>query len=362
MRRGRIFFYLAFILILGLVAVYVISQRYLQPAANMAGEGGEVQQPVVVNTVDVVVVTQKVSRGTVLDETVLGLVPLPEENVVTGMLTDIASAAGRQAMYDLQAGILLTEGMLVDPSEQLAGSGSVAALSIPPGMVAVSIPIDRLSSVSYAPRAGDHVNVILTTSFIDVDADFQTPLPNLTGVVISPGPMSDPVQLSASLQDGTHGRAEIDPVLGQTFYLMPSGEPISRQVSQTLLQDVVVLHMGNFPLKSEKAQDTQTAEPIMADPAGQTPPQGEAADEPVIPEVITLVVTPQDAVTLNYLVAQGARLTLALRSAGDASRVETESVTLQFLLDQYNIQIPAKLPYSMDNSGYKPEPVVEPVQ
>jgi len=74
------------------------------------------------------------------------------------------------------------------------------------------------------------------------------------------------------------------------------------------------------------------------------------------------VVTPQDAVTLNYLVAQGARLTLALRSAGDASRVETESVTLQFLLAQYNIQIPAKLPYSMDNSGYKPEPVVEPVQ
>ncbi len=32
MRRGRIFFYLAFIIILALVAVFVVWQRFLQPA------------------------------------------------------------------------------------------------------------------------------------------------------------------------------------------------------------------------------------------------------------------------------------------------------------------------------------------
>jgi hypothetical protein len=48
---------------------------------------------------------------------------------------------------------------------------------------------------------------------------------------------------------------------------------------------------------------------------------------------------------LNYLMYSGAKLTLALRASGDDSRVETEAVTLQFLLDQYNIPVPVKLPY-----------------
>jgi pilus assembly protein CpaB len=64
--------------------------------------------------------------------------------------------------------------------------------------------------------------------------------------------------------------------------------------------------------------------------------------------VITLIVTPQDAITLNYLVYSGAQLTMALRSAQDDTRVQTESVTLQFLLEQYNISVPAKLPNSME--------------
>ncbi|MCK4726178.1 MAG: hypothetical protein KAT29_10255, partial [Anaerolineales bacterium] len=66
------------------------------------------------------------------------------------------------------------------------------------------------------------------------------------------------------------------------------------------------------------------------------------------PQVITLIVTPQDAVTLNFLMASGARLTLALRGPGDDTRVETEAATLDFLLKQYNIPIPVKLPYGFE--------------
>jgi pilus assembly protein CpaB len=62
-----------------------------------------------------------------------------------------------------------------------------------------------------------------------------------------------------------------------------------------------------------------------------------------------LIVTPQDAITLNYVINSGAQLTLALRSAGDDTRVQTEAVTLQFLLDQYNIPVPAKLPFGIPN-------------
>jgi pilus assembly protein CpaB len=37
-----------------------------------------------------------------------------------------------------------------------------------------------------------------------------------------------------------------------------------------------------------------------------------------------------------------------MRSAGDAQRFSTEPVTLQFILDQYNIPNPAKLPYGLE--------------
>jgi pilus assembly protein CpaB len=87
----------------------------------------------------------------------------------------------------------------------------------------------------------------------------------------------------------------------------------------------------------------QQLESEVAEEGQATPPP-----PPTPPEVITLVVTPQDAVTLNYLMFSGAKLTLALRQAGDDTRVETEAATLDFLLTQYNIPVPVKLPYGME--------------
>jgi pilus assembly protein CpaB len=44
------------------------------------------------------------------------------------------------------------------------------------------------------------------------------------------------------------------------------------------------------------------------------------------------------------------QLNLALRSAGDDTRVDTSltAVTLQFLLEQYQIPVPIKLPYGLN--------------
>lgn len=360
MRRGRLFFYLAFILILGLVAALVLWQRFLQPVAS-ANPGVEAPTPVIEMS-NVVVVAQRIPRGNVLDETVLSVVPVQRDLVLQGMFSNVTDVIGRQVKFDLDAGIPLTASMLVNTSEQLSSTGSNAALSIPRGMVAVSIPIDKLSSVSYAPKAGDHVNVIATMSFVDLDTDFQTILPNNTGSVIAPGPVAEggPSSLTANVSSGggLQGRTEVDPVLGQTLYIVPSEDQRPRSASQALLQDAVVLHMGDFPLTDEKPAE---ATPTPAAPVDQQPSAAEATPPlPAIPEVITLIVSPQDAVTLNYLVNTGAHLTLALRATGDDSRVQTEAVTLQFLLDQYRIPVPVKLPYGITNSsalsGSKPTP------
>jgi hypothetical protein len=42
------------------------------------------------------------------------------------------------------------------------------------------------------------------------------------------------------------------------------------------------------------------------------------------------------------------RLTLALRSSGDTDPIDTEAVTFQYLLETYNVPVPAKLPYALD--------------
>jgi Flp pilus assembly protein CpaB len=370
MRRGRIFIYLALILLLGLVAVAVVWMR-LQPAAQ-ASPVAEITPTPHVELVNVIVATQRIQRGSVIDEQVLGTIPIQRELMIEGYFTDLKQIVGHQARVDLEANMLLTKSMIVDSPEQLSTQGSIAALSIPRGMVAVSVPITRLSSVSYAAQAGDHVNVIATLLLVDLDTEYQTILPNNTAAVLGAGPgvvlgseensatlYPDLVKITAQNSTGgtasAFGRAEIDPLLAQTFYTVPSERQRPRLLSQTLLQDVVVLGVGNFPLQDEGAPvPTPTPAPPVDPATGAeiAPSAAQPTPEPqvveALPDVITLIVNPQDAVTLNYLVYAGAQLTLALRSSNDDSVVTTEAISLDYLMRNYNIPIPLSLPYGME--------------
>jgi pilus assembly protein CpaB len=274
--------------------------------------------------------------------------------------------------------MLLTSSMVVDSSDQLSATGSLAALSIPRGMVAVSIPINRLTSVSFAPRPGDHVNVIAIMLLVDLDSDYQSLTPNRNAAVLGAGPgvvigagAAENVSVDANTDiskvtaqnigagpTSVIGRTQIDPLLEQTFYAVPSESQRPRMVSQTLLQDAIVLGVGDFPLSTEEeevAQPTAPPPPPVDEENGDVTYYEDGSSdleiekpEPKLPDLITLIVTPQDAVTLNYLIYTGSQLTLALRSSGDDTRVQTEATTLDFLLNQYNIPIPVRLPYGME--------------
>ena len=354
MRRGRIFFYLAAILILVLGAAFVIWTRFLQPATTTTAVEGALPPTPVVDLVQVVVVTQPIPRGAELDETVLGMIEIPRDILIEGMFTETALVVGRQAKFDLDSGIPLTASMLVDSAEQLSATGSLAALSIPRGKVAISIPIDRLSSVSYAPRPGDHVGVIASMLFVDLDSEFQSVLPNQVGGVIGPSinPETGASSITISIVGGgegegsTLGRTELDPILNELTYILPSESQRPRLVSQFVLYDVEVLQVGNFPLAAEEeaAAAQATVGPDVVDDGG-----GEAAPPAIeYPTIITLIVNPQDAVALSYLLNSEVELTLVLRASGDDTAFTTEAATLQFMLDVYNIPAPAKLPYSIE--------------
>ncbi len=383
MRRGRIFIFIALLLIVGVVVAFFVLRPILTPP-TIPDDG---TTPVVseeVDTVTVLMTTQKIRRGMVVTADVVMEHSIPRENFLDGMLESADELTGQRARFDLEPQIFLTDGMLVDMEGQLSSVGSDHALLIPKGMVAVSIPISRLSSVSYGLRRGDHVNVIVTLLYVDMDANFQSALPNNTAAILAPGPAllmsaeaatlgattgEEGLAASLSVDEmvrtltvqsvsggllSPSGRLELDQSLGQPFYVVPSEPQRPRLTSQSLLQDVVVLQIGDFALASQ--EPTPTIDSAATDEGDETAEAADAASAdgeaaqaaPVTPDVITLVVSPQAAVALNYLLYSGAELSLALRSAQDDSQPQIEAVTLQFLLDQYLISLPAKLPYSIE--------------
>ncbi len=101
-----------------------------------------------------------------------------------------------------------------------------------------------------------------------------------------------------------------------------------------ILQDVVVLRVGNFALQAPPAEPNATPSPAQAQPAAN-------------PDIVTLMVNPQDSISLNYFIYSGAALSMSLRNPNDTSRFAAESATLTSLLTQYNISLPSKLPYAV---------------
>lgn len=373
MRRGRIFIYLALIVVLGVAAFFLLTSKNLLGGNKKGGEQAGVQgTPAATatpsNTIDVVISKQDIPRGVPITEEHLDKRSIPLDMYDQGMFRypdDLNKVVGRKAVSNIKQNRIILTGDLVDTQTLLTGRQE--ALLIPAEKVAVSIPISRLSSGSYAPQAGDHVNVIVTLLFIELDTDYQTELPNVTAAVIAPGPnlvlwqsssntggeQNNTSQLNSAEQlknitaqvasggvVASLGRTLQDPVLEQTFYLVPSESQRPRLVSQSLIQDVLVLHVGDFDLEVP-------AEPVVVAPGEPTPTPAPQVVKSA-PDLITLVVSPQDAVTLNYLIFSGAKLTLALRPPNDASIAQTQAVTLDYLVNSYQIALPVKLNFGVE--------------
>lgn len=361
-RRGRAIIYIALILILLLVLVFAVARLNpglvggTPPAATPVdgGTAPAAAEPVEEEVVEsnIVVTTQDVRRGQVLSEDLLAVVPATGDQFADGTyFTDADQVVGAKAKYDMKAHTPVNESLVVE----IGSSGDIMSFEIPTGQVAISIPMSKLSSVSYGLQKGDRVNVIASLLLLDLDTNFQSQLPNRTGVVISPGPIGETqsnvtatwnsppgYDVAAGGANSYYGRVELDPSTNNPVFILPNEPQRPRLVSQTLIQDVLVLQIGTRSAVEEPETDVQ-AENVPTQQVAQEQQQ-EAAPAP-LPDVVTLAVDPQDAVSLNYLMLSGASLNMVLRSAADSTRVDTEAATLQFILDQYRIPNPAKLPY-----------------
>jgi pilus assembly protein CpaB len=330
MRRGRILIFLVLIVVVGLALLYF---AYTQL-------GGVTVQPTPAALTEVYFAAQNIPQGTEITQEMLSTFSIPPENVAEVMFTvgEEASLVGQTARFSLDQGVVITTSMVGTGPVEI--SGPAHAVQIPSGMVAAAIPANRLSLVGYGVNDGAHVNVNACMLFVDIDPAFQTILPNYTAVLTGTGFQEEgaaPV-LSVSIVGGgeasRQGRVELDPTLQQPFYAVPSEAQRPRLVCQMILQDVVVLKLGNFALQTAPTDPNATPSPSQA-------------QQQANPDIVTLMVNPQDSISLNYFVYSGAMLSMSLRNPNDTSRFAAESATLTSLLTQYNISLPSKLPYAV---------------
>jgi pilus assembly protein CpaB len=350
MRRGRIFIYLALILIIGVVVAYF----YLQ-SKGLVGPASSATPIPEVRMVEIITAGQNILPGTQITEEMLSSLTLPEDRVVVDLFTSKADVAGQFAKYPLAQGVPITSSMVTPTTGNIYLPGSSWAGMIPQGMTAIAIPITRLSSAGFAIQDGDYVDIIVSLLLVDVDSSYQSALPNYTAIVTGAGylPEQLPVLTAGIISGGQgagQGRTELDATLNEALYIVPSELQRPRMVTQMILRNVQILHVGTFPLPGEAVTTTQATPGQSETGATATPQPGQQVAATVVrPDMVTLMVTPQDAVTLKYLLDINASITLTLRNPNDqATGTETEAATLQYLLSQYNIPVPAKLPYAVE--------------
>ena len=354
--RGRRTGLVVVVVILLLLVVGGGAILYLQSLIGTPA-GGEPTPTEVPQTTSVIVAARAISRGTRMsasDVTSIEWplsVPLPAGSMIQGdgvTTAGLEQVEGRVARVDILQGQQVLETMLTvaDQNLTLQQSGSDAALLVPAGQVAVAMEVNRVSTVAYAIRPGDHVDIMISYRFVDVDEEWQTYLPNSVGTVVMPA------NVSGGLTPQIFGREPDESPLGFQWMIVPSElSPRPRQSTQLIIDNAVVMHTGDWPLTDEPVV-VATAAPAEGEAAGPTPVPGSeptpAASSTI--DIVTLIMSRQDALVLKFSFEQGADIDFALRSALDneLTDVTTETVSLQYLLDFYNLSDPPRLPIALD--------------
>ncbi len=341
---------LILIVLVALVVVVVLPQLNPQPApATVADSGQEsvAQEPqstplptaTPIIFVDLVIAVQELPRGIVIPPNAVALRPWPQDAAPFNGVTNLEDVVGKRARTDIFREQPILSNMVVDDLTGAAHVGSDAAAVLPEGLRAVSIPVDRITSIAYAPQDGDRVDLIISMLFVDVDEAFQSIVPNK-------------LRLFQITDEGIEMGEEVEgrpdsTAFGQVI-VSPSERQRPRLVTQMTVQDALIIHMGNFPTDGRfiGVPPTPTPVPVEGDEEPGTPPP--PTPTPPRPDIVTLGVTPQEAVVLTWLIEAKVPITLALRAAGDTARSSTSEVTLDYLMGQYGITLPGKRPFTIE--------------
>ncbi len=278
-----------------------------------------------------------------------------EDSLPAGYITSLDQLNGFYAIEDIPQGMPIVRKLL---SEEVVSS-------IPSGRIGYGVAMDAQGGIGWHLKEGDHVDVLAAIKLMSVDPEFQSKLPNLYQAFDTSGGDGLAGESSrTTVIGGVYGRFEALPN-GMDGIIFPGGDSIPQLIVQLTVQDAIVWRIG-----VEQSILTPTPEAFATaatDTGGAMGITVQQQSTPVTPapqtaqrrsdvELISLLVTPQDALVLKYLVEIGADLDLAIRPPGNTMVSITEPVWTRYILDRY--QIP--------ETGYElpvaPTPVREPLE
>lgn len=360
----------------------------------------------------VVVANRDIPRGTRLEVSDLQIVNFPDDPTLppslivvddtqggsaggegpTGVRTplrvqDLEELEGRVARVDILNNQPLQDFMITEADQPgtLVDTGSDEALLIPSGFVAITVPFTQLGMVNYAIEPGDHVDILASYRFVDVDEEFQTELPNSGSLfyINDEGTLTRYDGFFTGAEDEIRS-SEFDDldvegfitdaslIIGPNTSEIGAGGQRPRQTTQMIIDNAIVLQVGLQVSDLVAVYEPDIYEPLVVTPVPPTPtpdvetaegeevpedepqqPDEEAAATPTpvpVPVAVTLIMTRQDALVLKYTYEIGADVDLVLRSFLDdnINDISTDSVTLNYILNVYGVEVPEALPVAFD--------------
>ncbi len=280
MRRssGRILVLLGIILAIGSFVGVMSLMRHTQ---QTPAEAPVVTRRVVVAARDIPAYTKLTSDSLTTKEVPLDLVP-------PMAVTNVYSVTDHIALTNIYADQVIMETMIAtaDSDDSLLPS-----LSVPPGMVAMTIPVNEVTGVAEALREGDHVDVIVSLNVLDWDAQ------------------------------GNESKPEYS--------------------AQFTIQDVEIVHLGSWaPPVPDETTSQGASSSVLGAGGGRT---GGTVCEPL--SIVTLLVEPQDALVLKYALDTKVKegrdaYTLVLRAKDSDERYTTEAVNQEYMVQRFNFARP----------------------
>jgi len=253
--RGRALILVGLVVLVIVVGVVVLAPT-LFPSAPPPAADGTVQQPIAQSNetpiptatpipfVELVIAVQELPRGFRIPPNAVELRPWPEISAPFNGITNLEDVVGRVARTDIFREQPILSNMIVDDLTDLARVGSDAAAILPSSLVAVAIPVDRITSIAYAIQDGDRVDVILSMLFVDVDESFQSISPNMINLfsITEDENGGTTIEIEAPIT-GRPDSTSLGPAI-----ISPSEGQRPRLVTQRTIQDAFIVHVGNFPL------------------------------------------------------------------------------------------------------------------
>jgi hypothetical protein len=213
---------------------------------------------------------------------------------------------------------------------------------IPQGWEAMSVPMDRLSSVAYALAPGDSIDVMLSFTFLAIDEEFQTLLNNSVTFYLQgeAGEDGQPARPTIFVVD-PYGRFEQLPT-GDIAHVKPS-ENFQRPLPvSVILQNARVIQVGPWTPRLPAQPPTPTPDPNAATP---TPGSGPPTPTSAPPNVLLVALPPQQLLFLKYALEVSSDIDFALRAVNDGQLYAVQGVDLNYLLQQFDIAIPPNYDY-----------------